>query len=76
VLKLPLLVDLQQKVGKLVLSITFCPSTIILENTLDQCIVKYYGKFNHRYDVSPIHLRAPLELRNFRKAIRACADRL
>jgi hypothetical protein len=32
-LKLPLLADLQQKVGELVLSIS-CPSVIILENTL------------------------------------------
>jgi hypothetical protein len=35
VLKLPLLVDLQQKVGELVLSITSCLSIIILENTLN-----------------------------------------
>jgi hypothetical protein len=34
VLKLPLLVDLQHKAGELVLSITSCPSVIILENTL------------------------------------------
>jgi hypothetical protein len=34
VLKLPLLVDLQQKVGEIVLSIASCP-TIVLENTLD-----------------------------------------
>jgi hypothetical protein len=34
-LKLPLLVDLQQKVGELVLSITSYPSIIILENTLN-----------------------------------------
>jgi hypothetical protein len=34
VLKLPFLVDLQQKAGELVLSITSCPSVIILENTL------------------------------------------
>jgi hypothetical protein len=34
VLKLPLLVDLQQKVGELVLYITSCPSVIISENTL------------------------------------------
>jgi hypothetical protein len=34
VLKLPLLVDLQQKEGELVLSITSCPSVIILENAL------------------------------------------
>jgi hypothetical protein len=32
VLKLPLLVDLQQKAGELVLSITSCPIIIILEN--------------------------------------------
>jgi hypothetical protein len=35
VLKLPLLVDLQQKVGQLVISITSCPSIIMLEKTLD-----------------------------------------
>jgi hypothetical protein len=35
VLKLPLLVDLQQKVGELVLSIISCPTVIILENTLN-----------------------------------------
>jgi hypothetical protein len=35
VLKLPLLVDLQQKVGELVLSITSCPAIIILESTLN-----------------------------------------
>jgi hypothetical protein len=31
VLKVPSLVDLQKKVGELVLSTTTCPSTIILE---------------------------------------------
>jgi hypothetical protein len=35
VLKLPLLVDLQHKVGELVLSITSCPSIISLENNLN-----------------------------------------
>jgi hypothetical protein len=35
VLKLPLFLDLQQNVGKLVLSMIFCPSIIILENTLN-----------------------------------------
>jgi hypothetical protein len=35
VLKLPLLVVLQQKVGELVLSLTSCHSIIILENTLN-----------------------------------------
>jgi hypothetical protein len=33
--KLPLSVDLQQKVGELVLSVTSCPSIIILENALN-----------------------------------------
>jgi hypothetical protein len=31
--KLLLLVDLQQKIGELVISVTSCPSIIILENT-------------------------------------------
>jgi hypothetical protein len=34
-LKLPLLLDLEQKVGELVLSITSCPFIIILQNTLN-----------------------------------------
>jgi hypothetical protein len=33
--KLPLLVDVQQEVGELVLSATSCPTIIILENTLN-----------------------------------------
>jgi hypothetical protein len=35
VLKLPLFVDLQQKIGELVLSTISCPTIIILENTLN-----------------------------------------
>jgi hypothetical protein len=35
VLKLPLLVDVQQKVGELVISVTSCPSFTILEKTLN-----------------------------------------
>jgi hypothetical protein len=35
VLKLPFELDLQQKVGEVVLSITSCHSVIILENTLN-----------------------------------------
>jgi hypothetical protein len=59
VLKLPLLVYRQKKVGKLVLSITSCPSIIILENTLNWCIKTCgYGNFNNWYNVSPIHLHA------------------
>jgi hypothetical protein len=53
VLKLPLLVDLQQKVGELVISITSCPSIIILENTLNQFIKKIV---DHQYNVSRIHM--------------------
>jgi hypothetical protein len=42
VLKLPLLVDLQQEVDELVLSLslTSCPLVIILENTLNKCTEK------------------------------------
>jgi xanthine/uracil permease len=40
VIKLPLLVDLQQKVRKIVISITSCHTIIILENTLNQCMEK------------------------------------
>jgi hypothetical protein len=34
VIKMPLLVDLQQKEGELILSMTSCHSIIILENAL------------------------------------------
>jgi hypothetical protein len=34
-LKLPLLAHLQQQVGELILSITLCPTIIILENALN-----------------------------------------
>jgi hypothetical protein len=40
--KLPLLVDLQQKVGKVVFSIDYCPSVTILENTLNHFIEKVW----------------------------------
>jgi hypothetical protein len=35
VLKLPFLADLQQRIGELVVSVTSCPSIIILENALN-----------------------------------------
>jgi hypothetical protein len=38
VLKMRLSVDLEQKVGKVALYITSCPTIIILENTLNYCI--------------------------------------
>jgi hypothetical protein len=70
VLKLPLLVDLQQKTGELVPSMTSCPSINISENTLDQCIGKCgYGNFNHRCNVSPIHLHALLAVGSLRRWI-------
>jgi hypothetical protein len=40
VLKLPLLVDLQHKIGELVLPINFCPTVIVLENAVSQFIEK------------------------------------
>jgi hypothetical protein len=43
VLKPPLLVDYQQKVGELVISTTYCNSSIILENTLNYCIETMAG---------------------------------
>jgi hypothetical protein len=40
VLKLPLLVDFQEKVSELVISINYCPSVVVLENTSNWCIEK------------------------------------
>jgi hypothetical protein len=42
VLKLPLLVNLQQKVGEIVLTITFCTSLTILQNILNKCVEKIW----------------------------------
>jgi hypothetical protein len=56
VLKLPLLVDHQQKVCERVLSLTSCPSIVILEKTLNYFTEKCsYVNVNHRYCVFPIH---------------------
>jgi hypothetical protein len=75
VLKLPFLVGLQEKVGELGVSLSSCPSVIILENVLNYCIEKYdYGKFKYQYNVSTIHLHALLSVWNFRKVVRVCAD--
>jgi hypothetical protein len=35
-----------------------------------------YGNFNHRNNVSPVHLHALVGVGNFTKVIRVCADRL
>jgi hypothetical protein len=61
VVKLPLSVDFQQKVGELVLSTTSCPSVAVLENR-KKC---GYGNFDHWYNVSPIHLLALLGVGEF-----------
>jgi hypothetical protein len=42
VLKLPFLIYLQQNVGELVISITSCPSFIILDNILNYCTDKMW----------------------------------
>jgi hypothetical protein len=77
VLILSLLADLQQKVCELVISITSCSSIIILENALNLSIEKCgCDNFNHRYNVSPIHLHAVLGVGNFTKMVHVCADRL
>jgi hypothetical protein len=59
-------VDLQQKVGELVLSIT-CPSIIILENTLKNCVYKTCGcgNFSHWDNLFPIQLHELLGGRKF-----------
>jgi hypothetical protein len=71
VIKLPLLVDLQQKLGELFRFITSCPTIIILENSLNLRIEKKcgYGNFDHRY-VSPLRLHTFLTVENFRKVVR------
>jgi hypothetical protein len=52
-----------------------CPSIIILENTLNWCIIGY-GNLNHQCNVSPIHLHALLDVGNFTNVVRVCANRL
>jgi hypothetical protein len=77
VLKLHLFLDLQEKVGELIISIISYPTIVILENALSECIEKRdYGNFDHRYNVSPIHLHAILGVGNFTKMVSMCADRL
>jgi len=50
---------------------------MILKNTLNYCIVKCgYGNFNHRYNISPIHLEALLGMENFTNVAHVCAYRL
>jgi hypothetical protein len=77
VLILDLLVDLQQKVGELVLSTTSCVSIIILGNLLNYLREKCgYGNFNHQYNVSPIHMHALLYVQKFTAVVPLCANRL
>jgi hypothetical protein len=42
VIKLPLFAELQQKIGELFLSITSCPTIIVLDNALNKCIDKVW----------------------------------
>jgi hypothetical protein len=41
-IKLPLFAELQQKIGELFLSITSCPTIIVLDNVLNKCIEKVW----------------------------------
>jgi hypothetical protein len=75
-LKPPLLADLQQKVGELVLSITSCHIIIILENVLVYRKKCGCDDSDHWYNVCPIHLHALLGVGNFMKVVRVCADHL
>jgi hypothetical protein len=76
VLNLLLLVHLKQKVSKLVLSITYCPTIIILESALNKCIEKCsYGNFDCCY-VSSIHFHVLLGVGIFTKVVHVCAERL
>jgi hypothetical protein len=75
--KLPLLVDLQQKLDEFVLSIIACPTVIIIGNALKKCVEKCcYCNFDHRYNVSCGHFPEVLGVGNFTKVLRVCADRL
>jgi hypothetical protein len=84
VLKRPLSVDLQQKVDEFVISITSCLS-------FNHYFIKYfkllytkkcgYGNFNHRYNVSPLHLQTLfgvgiLRMLSSESVVHVCADRL
>jgi hypothetical protein len=74
-LKLLWLVGLQQEVDELLLSITSCPIIIILENNLSYCLQKKkFSNFDHRYNVSPIHLLALLVVRNVMKLVRVWVE--
>jgi hypothetical protein len=73
VIKLLLLVYIQQKLGALVLSMISCSTIIILENMLNYCIENLcYVKVDPRYNVSRIHLHAILGVGNFTKVVRVC----
>jgi hypothetical protein len=75
---LGLLVDFQQKIGELVLSITSCPTTITLEDVLHLCLVlcMVYGNLNHCRNVSRVHLHALFGVGNFTNMVCVCSKRL
>jgi hypothetical protein len=63
ILQLPLLVDLEHKVGELVLAITSCHTIIISGNSLIWCIEKC--GYDNLFNVSPVHLHVLLGVGNF-----------
>jgi hypothetical protein len=72
-----LLVVLQEEVCELVLSISYRTSIIIFKSILNLCAEKMLcGYFNHRYNISPIHLHSLLGVENFTKVVHVCAHRL
>jgi hypothetical protein len=75
VLKLPVLVDLEQKVRES-LGNLFSFNHYFRKH-LNYSIEKNvtYGNSDHRYNVSPVHLHE-LGVRNFTKVVRVCADGL
>lgn len=74
--KLPLMVNLQQKVRELILSITSYLSNLVIKYF--KLVYKNcgYGKFIHRYYLSPIHLHIFWGMANFTEGVLLCADLL
>jgi hypothetical protein len=44
------------------------------KNSIKSIEKMWFGNFNHRYNVSPVHLHALLGVGNFAKVVRMCAD--
>jgi hypothetical protein len=54
----------------------FLSFMIMLGNILNNRKKCGYGKFNHRYNVSPIHKHAVLGVEDFTKVVSVCAESL